>query len=66
MYARLKYLFNEGFYIFALSYWGDTQDGEIDYAREKVRLQEESITEKFSKVSHKEYRKCQKLLKEIQ
>jgi hypothetical protein len=66
MYARIKYLHKEGFYVMGVSYLGlSNKEGWLDYARSKETSKTASQEEKFTNVTEAEYYKCKKFLAEI-
>jgi len=58
MYAKLKHLHAEGFYLFAISYLEPKQTGWIEYSREKTVSSIDTQEKRFTNISQKEYDKC--------
>jgi len=61
MYARLRYLFNEGFYLFALSYSQIEQKGWLEYAPIKTLSSKNTTEEEFEDITLREFKKCKSL-----
>ena len=65
LYSRIKYLANEGFYLFAISYFKETQQVWIEYATRKILNSKDAKRERFRNITPQEYKNANQLFKQM-
>ena len=64
MYARLRYLHREGFYLFSISYSEIEKRGWLEYAHAKIISSKNATEEEFENIPLQEFKRCKKLYHE--